>query len=510
MADTVRNEDQTRSELIDPILRERGWSGDFVGTEVQTGRASTRGKLSLGRADYVLYANVAGRRRPVAVLEAKATDVPADAGAAQAADYARALAVESAFATNGQEFVEVDVQTGRIVRRRSLDEFPSRAELQYSAVDQDREEQESERQEQPLVDQTPISPRRPLTMREAGEIPPWGRRGATQRGAPCPACGLKPDNEFFCAKCDALLVDETATWFAANRGVRLWSYGLEYLLFVLTLGVGWFGWWGDGDKSGQTPAKRATRLYVQFHGEDGLGKPAEVMMGREAAWRLLVVGVSVGLFFVHPVLVVLPLVLDGIWILGANRQTLHDRLSSTLVVRRVVAWQPEATTSDSQGEHGGTSTDSKLLDRSLTADRQQVRDAERVESNRASGDHSDVVDSTSVAHWRTEAAFVALQRLGWRDIVLNGVEFRLSVLVGGRPEVVAVMVVVDDQRISRASVDRAARIAEADNLPWAFVTNGKVFVGYDLQDAQADSPCPLYEFPRSDDVRLRYIDLPRR
>ena len=70
----LNNERQTRSVLIDPILRCLGWDVsqvDLVGSEYRT--------RSSGTADYALF----GRTDPIALIEAKCLESPFDVGAAE-------------------------------------------------------------------------------------------------------------------------------------------------------------------------------------------------------------------------------------------------------------------------------------------------------------------------------------------------------------------------------------------------------------------------------------------
>ena len=107
------NEAETRAELIDPALREAGWSvveGSRVGREViAPGRligAGRRGKQDI--ADYVLFY----RGQKLAVIEAKKRDLSPTEGLAQAKRYAERVQARFAFATNGVTTYRVDMHTG--------------------------------------------------------------------------------------------------------------------------------------------------------------------------------------------------------------------------------------------------------------------------------------------------------------------------------------------------------------------------------------------------------------
>lgn len=129
------NEADTRAQLIDPQLNRAGWTRSQVTREhyyrpdfqYTPGRVVLRG----GRAqrdrprimDYLLrYTD----SFPIAVVEAKAEDVPAVAGLEQAKRYARENSLVFAFAANGRAILEWD---GFSDTSRELNAFPSPEEL---------------------------------------------------------------------------------------------------------------------------------------------------------------------------------------------------------------------------------------------------------------------------------------------------------------------------------------------------------------------------------------------
>jgi type I restriction enzyme R subunit len=131
------NEADTRARLIDPALYGRGWRDDFVrrevsarGVEIVNG-AARRGKS--GRVDYTLRVKVSAGAQPVAVavVEAKAEDLPPAHGLEQAKAYAasKRLNVPFVFATNGHQYVEFDRFSGKTVGPIPLDLFPDPDEL---------------------------------------------------------------------------------------------------------------------------------------------------------------------------------------------------------------------------------------------------------------------------------------------------------------------------------------------------------------------------------------------
>jgi type I restriction enzyme, R subunit len=108
------NEAETRAELIDPALREAGWSvvaDSRVRREtICPGRiegAGRRGQPEI--ADYVLTF----RNHKLGVIEAKARDRPDTEGVGQAKAYAEKLQARFAYSTNGRRIYQIDMETGR-------------------------------------------------------------------------------------------------------------------------------------------------------------------------------------------------------------------------------------------------------------------------------------------------------------------------------------------------------------------------------------------------------------
>jgi type I restriction enzyme, R subunit len=131
-------ESDTRSKLIDPAIYARGWTEEHIrreetaGTiEIIDGKPRRRSK---GRVDYTLRVKTTADAQPVAlaVIEAKAENLPPGHGLEQAKSYARCkrLNVPFAFSSNGHMFVEFDKFTGLTSAARPMAEFPTCAELQ--------------------------------------------------------------------------------------------------------------------------------------------------------------------------------------------------------------------------------------------------------------------------------------------------------------------------------------------------------------------------------------------
>lgn len=108
----MRNESETRAELIDPHLQQQGWAivpESRIRREypITKGRLIGSGKRAMpDKADYILQFN----NRNVAVLEAKAEGCYYTEGLAQAKDYATRLNLRYAICTNGVKYYMADLQ----------------------------------------------------------------------------------------------------------------------------------------------------------------------------------------------------------------------------------------------------------------------------------------------------------------------------------------------------------------------------------------------------------------
>jgi len=124
----VKNEAETRSDHIDPMLVAAGWGvtpGSRIRREypITLGRLEGNGKRGKAlSADYVLEY----RHTKLAVVEAKAWDKPLTAGVAQAKDYATKLAIRFTYSSNGQAIYAIDMATGQESQTLT---FPSPEEL---------------------------------------------------------------------------------------------------------------------------------------------------------------------------------------------------------------------------------------------------------------------------------------------------------------------------------------------------------------------------------------------
>ena len=126
-ADIHLSEEDIKSRYIQPALEDKGWDKYHMRLEFPytAGQIVVQGSLKHRkrgkRVDYLLYTE---DNYPIAVVEAKdRKHAPAD-GIQQAIDYAHDLDLPFAYATNGEKFVEHDMNTGE-ERTLEMDEFPT-------------------------------------------------------------------------------------------------------------------------------------------------------------------------------------------------------------------------------------------------------------------------------------------------------------------------------------------------------------------------------------------------
>ena len=126
-ADLHLSEEDIKSRYIQPALEDKGWDKYHMRLEFPytAGQIVVQGSLKHRkrgkRVDYLLYTE---DNYPIAVVEAKdRRHAPAD-GIQQAIDYAHDLDLPFAYASNGEKFVEHDMNTGE-ERTLGMDEFPT-------------------------------------------------------------------------------------------------------------------------------------------------------------------------------------------------------------------------------------------------------------------------------------------------------------------------------------------------------------------------------------------------
>ncbi len=142
----------------------------------------------------------------------------------------------------------------------------------------------------------------------------------------CPHCNTPGQQGMFCNSCSRYMPDSTGSVQKVTHTRRYFgSYVLEGLLITVTLIVGWFIWLAFTAKTSQTPAKRLMNIYIL---DINSGQPitAGRVWVRDVLVKLVLVG---GLTFVIGVATIV----DSIWVLfDKNRQALHDKVVSTVVV----------------------------------------------------------------------------------------------------------------------------------------------------------------------------------
>lgn len=137
----MRNESQTRRDLIDPILHSLGWTNDLIKVEITPGGTDIidgKPRRRQGRSDYLLCLPVLEGHPPlpIAIIEAKKENSSATLGIQQAQRYAKRFHVPFAFSTNGKLYTEYGEDTGNIIEADSITNFPSPLELfnRYEAL----------------------------------------------------------------------------------------------------------------------------------------------------------------------------------------------------------------------------------------------------------------------------------------------------------------------------------------------------------------------------------------
>ena len=126
-ADIHLSEEDIKSRFIQPALEDKGWDKYHMRLEYPytPGQIIVQGSMKHRkrgkRVDYLLFVE---DNSPIAIVEAKdRKHAPAD-GIQQAIDYAKDLDLPFAYASNGEKFVEHDMNTGA-ERTISMDDFPT-------------------------------------------------------------------------------------------------------------------------------------------------------------------------------------------------------------------------------------------------------------------------------------------------------------------------------------------------------------------------------------------------
>lgn len=137
----ARNEKQTRIDLINPALHDRGWTETLIREERTPGGVDIidgKPRKRKGRTDYLLCIPLIEGKSllPIALLEAKAEDKLPSLGIQQAKDYMKKFHVPFVFSSNGNLFCEYGEDTGQIKDSLRLTTFPSPDDLKqrYEAI----------------------------------------------------------------------------------------------------------------------------------------------------------------------------------------------------------------------------------------------------------------------------------------------------------------------------------------------------------------------------------------
>jgi type I restriction enzyme R subunit len=126
-ADIHLSEEDIKSRYIQPALEDKGWDKYHMRLEFPytAGQIVVQGSMKHRkrgkRVDYLLYTE---DNYPIAVVEAKDRKHAPSDGIQQAIDYAHDLDLPFAYATNGEKFVEHDMNTGA-EQTFGMDDFPT-------------------------------------------------------------------------------------------------------------------------------------------------------------------------------------------------------------------------------------------------------------------------------------------------------------------------------------------------------------------------------------------------
>ncbi len=135
------NEADTRFHLIDPVLRDKGYTSrdritlETIETPAPVGPTGPKGRRrkGTGRTDYLLCVQVVDMPKPlpVAVLEAKRESEDPLKGMEQAKGYADCARfdVQYVFASNGHLYGDYDKPSGIQTGPHPLQDFPPHADL---------------------------------------------------------------------------------------------------------------------------------------------------------------------------------------------------------------------------------------------------------------------------------------------------------------------------------------------------------------------------------------------
>ena len=142
----------------------------------------------------------------------------------------------------------------------------------------------------------------------------------------CPSCGRNDVGDGrFCYWCGQLLVGPTG-FSVATFGQRTGAYLLDFILFFLTLVIGYVIWWLIVLDRGQTPGKQIVGIQVIRDNGEASG------WGYTFLREFVIKGILVGLIASFTLYIFW--LIDGLWAAwDKDKQTLHDKIVGTLVVQ---------------------------------------------------------------------------------------------------------------------------------------------------------------------------------
>jgi uncharacterized RDD family membrane protein YckC len=142
----------------------------------------------------------------------------------------------------------------------------------------------------------------------------------------CPHCNAAGQNALFCRACDRYMSDESGLVEKVTFNRRFFGdWLLEGVLFLVTLIIGWYIWLIFTAQTAQTPAKRLLNVYI-IDMETGEPLSAGKVWIREVLIKQILLNVVNAFIGVAGII-------DALWLFfDRNRQTLHDKVASTIVV----------------------------------------------------------------------------------------------------------------------------------------------------------------------------------
>lgn len=145
-------------------------------------------------------------------------------------------------------------------------------------------------------------------------------------GESCARCSAPTPLGMFCQSCGLYLADSAKQVERVTHNRRFFGDNLlEFVLFVVTLGIGWYIWLIFTAQTAQTPAKRLLSVYIL-----DANTRTPVSTGRVWVREVLVKQLLVG--FLSALIGVAGLI-NSSWVLfDRNRQALHDKVAGTIVV----------------------------------------------------------------------------------------------------------------------------------------------------------------------------------